>query len=152
MKRKSGFVVDTERAIQLSLIDSFEACDLCGLVLKACDFINMAPLLADFNYQEMSEDERARMFLGALVPEEFNRVIAAYTNEQKILREGGSYCFNANCLRLISANYGTVLQDDIQKLTGGRARRVCSYECYLKATFQCNEVRCELYHLDKLVN
>ena len=40
MKRKSGFVVDTERAIQLSLIDSFEACDLCGLVLKACDLIN----------------------------------------------------------------------------------------------------------------
>ena len=78
MKRKSGFVVDTERAIQLSLIDSFEACDLCGLVLKACDLINKSPLLAHFNYHEMSEDERARMFLGALVPEEFNRVIAVH--------------------------------------------------------------------------
>ena len=66
MKRKSGFVVDTERAIQLSLIDSFEACDLCGLVLKACDLINKSPLLADFNYHEMSKDERARMLLGAL--------------------------------------------------------------------------------------
>ena len=152
MKRKLGFVDDTERAIQLSLIDSFEACDLCGLVLKACDLINKAPLLADFNYHEMSEDERARMFLGALAPEVFNRVIAAYTNEQKILHEGGSYCFNANCLRLISTNCGTVFEDNIQKLTGGRERRVCSCECYLKATFQCNEVRCELYQLDKLVN
>ena len=152
MKRKSGFVVDTERAIQLSLIDSFEACDLCGLVLKACDLINKAPLLSDFNYHEMSDDERARMFLGTLAPEVFNRVIATYTNEQKILREGGSYCFNANCLRLISANCGTELQDNTHKLIGVRARRVCSCECYLKATFQCIEVRCELYQLDKLVN
>ena len=76
MKRKSGFVVDTERAIQLSLIDSFEECDLCGLVLKACDLINKSPLLVE--------------------PEVFNRVIAAYMNEQEILRKGGSYCFNAN--------------------------------------------------------
>ena len=152
-KRKMEHDVDLRWAIQLSLIkSSFEPCDLCGLVLKACDLIDEPPLLIDFYYQYMSVDERAKIFLRALIPEVLDHVIAAYTNEQQILRAGGSYCFNANCLRLISANCGTELQDNTHKLIGVRARRVCSCECYLKATFQCIEVRCELYQLDKLVN
>ena len=149
-KRKREYDdVDLERAIQLSRIEScFEPCDLCGLVLKACDLINEPPLLFDIYYQYMSVDERARMFLRALAPEALDRVIAAYTNEQESLRAGGCYCFNSKCLRLISANCGTVLKEFTDKLIGERTRRVCSSECYLQAADQCIEVQCELYHLD----
>ena len=130
-KRKREYDdVDLERAIQLSRIEScFEPCDLCGLVLKACDLINEPPLLFDFYYQYMSVDERAKIFLRALTPEVLDRVIAAYTNEQQILRAGGSYCFNAKCLRLIYAKCGIELQGFTHKFIGERTRRVCSFEC-----------------------
>ena len=145
--------VDLRWAIQLSLIESsFEPCDLCGLVLKACDFIDEPPLLFDFYYQYISVDERAKIFLRALIPEVLDHVIAAYTNEQQILCAGGSYCFNAKCLRLISAKGGIELQGFTHNFIGERTRRVCSFECLLQATDQCIDVKCEFYHLDKLVN
>ena len=121
-------------------------------MLKACGFIDKPPLLFDFYYQYMSVDERAKIFLCALTPEVLDRVIAAYTNEQQILRAGGSYCFNAKCLRLISAKGGVELQGFTHNFIGERTRRVCSIDCLLQATNQCNDVKCELYHLDKLVN
>ena len=92
------------------------------------------------------------MFLRALAPEALDRVIATYTNEQQILRAGGSYCFNAKCLRLISAKGGIELKGFTHNFIGERTRRVCSFECLLQATDQYIDVKCELYHLDKLVN
>ena len=110
-KRNMEHDVDLRWSIQLSLIESsFEPCDLCGLVLKACDLIDKPPLLFDFYYQYISVDDRAKIFLRALTPELLDRVIAAYRNEQQILRAGGNYCFNAKCLRLISAKNRIELQ------------------------------------------
>ena len=139
---------DLEYAIQLSRIgSSLEPCDLCGLVLKACELGNK-PL--PYN-QYMSEEERARAFLYGLAPEVLDRVITDYEDEQERLRAGSSYCSNAKCLRLLSAGSGIELQSKYQ-LIGARVRKVCCFECDRLATLECIEVACELNQLDNRVN
>ena len=96
-----------------------------------------------------SDDERARVYLCALKPEQLDHVIAAYMNEQEVLRAGGSYCSNEKCLRLIYADDGLEMLDITYKLIGKRMRRVCCLECLFVAGDQRIDVECNLYQLDK---
>ena len=138
--------INTHRA---DFLIDLSPCDLCGLVLKACDLCNEPPLLDQFFYRKISDDERARVYLRALKPEKLNQVIAAYMNEQKILREGGSYCSNDKCLRLIHANGGLIMPDITYSLIGNRLRRVCSLECRFVADDQRISIENAFYQLDK---
>ena len=106
--REANVDIKTHRAD--FLIDA-SPCDLCGLVLKALDLYNEPPLLDQFSYRNKSDDERARVYLRALKPEQLDHVIAAYMNEQEVLRAGGSYCSNEKCLRLIYADDGLEMLD-----------------------------------------